>query len=407
MTTNSKILTLTVKNHHSARLRAGHLWIFDDDLTEPLPPEAEAGSLAEVKSAGGHSYGSAILNPKSRIVARLLASNTRSLDAAFFRERILRALSLRERLLPGENSYRLLFGESDFVPGLVVDKYADVRSGDDFFAIQTLSVAMDNAKEAICAALCDVFPRARGIVEKNSSSLRTREGLPPVESELFGETPEEITIAENGIISLISLKSGQKTGYFLDQKRNRCEIKRLSAGLRVLDCFCNQGGFALHAVAGGAASALGIDSSASAVERARLNAEANGIAGKAEFAREEALDFLHAAAENARETKPWDMIILDPPAFAKSRAQVPQAKRGYAKINRMALRLLPPGGFLATGSCSHHVAESALLSIIQEEAERERRRLRLIFRGGQSPCHPILGGMPETEYLKFFIFEAW
>ena len=178
--------------------------------------------------------------------------------------------------------------------------------------------------------------------------------------------------------------------------------------MRVLDCFTNQGGFALHAVAGGASAALGLDSSESAIARCRINAHLNGMSDRATFETEEVLDYLHASAERFKQDgeRHWDMIILDPPAFAKAKQQVPQAKRGYAKINRMALRILPRGGFLATGSCSHHVSEDILLGVIREEAERERRQLRLVFRGGQSPCHPILSGMPETSYLKFFIFEV-
>jgi 23S rRNA (cytosine1962-C5)-methyltransferase len=267
---------------------------------------------------------------------------------------------------------------------------------------------MDIRKDAICEALRHIFPQTRAIIEKNNSALRKHDGLDQRESLLWGDIPEEIQMTENGIHSALSLMEGQKTGYFLDQKLNRQKVKEMASGLRVLDCFTNQGGFALHAVAGGAASALGLDSSAAAIERCRANVHLNGMEARAAFECEEVLDYLHAAAECFTQggERLWDMIILDPPAFAKSRAQVPQAKRGYAKINRMALRVLPRGGFLVTGSCSHHVSEDVLLSVILEEAQRERRQLRLVFRGGQSPCHPVLASMPETAYLKFFIFEV-
>jgi 23S rRNA (cytosine1962-C5)-methyltransferase len=299
-----------------------------------------------------------------------------------------------------------VFGESDFLPGLVIDRYSDAEA--DYFVLQTLSVGMDMRKDTICEALRSVFPNTKAIIEKNNSALRKHDGLDQRESVLWGEVPEKIQMTENGVVSALSLMEGQKTGYFLDQKLNRLKVKELASGLRVLDCFTNQGGFALHAALGGAVSALGLDSSASAIERCRTNAQVNKVDEKTTFECEEVLDYLHAAADRFTTSgeRLWDMIILDPPAFAKSRAQVPQAKRGYAKINRMALRILPPGGFLVTGSCSHHVSEETLLGVIQEEAQRERRRLRLVFRGGQSPCHPVLASMPETAYLKFFVFEV-
>ncbi len=398
---------LTVKNRHNTRLRAGHLWVFSNEL-ESIPTDLPAGSLVEVRSAGGHSYGTALFNPNSLIAARLLVSDAQELDVAFFAQRLGEAFALRQRIFPHESSYRLVFGESDFLPGLVIDRYSDGSTGSDYFVLQTLSVGMDIRKDTIVEALRTVFPQTKAIIEKNNSALRKHDGLDQRESVLWGEVPTEIQMTENGVLSALSLMEGQKTGYFLDQKLNRLKVKELSKGLRVLDCFTNQGGFALHAVAGGAVSALGLDSSLSAIERCRLNAERNGMEGRAIFECEEVLDYLHAAAERFTTSgeKLWDMIILDPPAFAKSRAQVPQAKRGYAKINRMALRILPRGGFLVTGSCSHHVSEETLLGVIQEEAQRERRRLRLVFRGGQSPCHPVLASMPETEYLKFFIFEV-
>ncbi|MCU0426434.1 MAG: class I SAM-dependent rRNA methyltransferase [Candidatus Kapabacteria bacterium] len=399
--------TLTVKNRHNSRLRGGHLWVFRDEL-EAIPPTLTTGEIVQIQSAGGHLYGSAIYHAKSQIAARLLASETNDLSADFFAERIKQALALRTRLFPNESTYRLVFGESDFLPGLIIDKYCDAQTQHDFFVLQTLSAGMDMRKNEICSALRSVFPATTAVIEKNNSALRKHDGLDQRESVLWGDVPPEMVMSENGVLSALSLMEGQKTGYFLDQKLNRLKIMEMASGLRVLDCFTNQGGFALHAAKGGAAHALGLDSSDAAIARCRINARLNGLETKAEFASEEVLDYLHHAAERFKQDgkRPWDMIILDPPAFAKAKQQVPQAKRGYAKINRMALRLLPRGGFLATGSCSHHVSEDILLGVIREEAERERRQLRLVFRGGQSPCHPVLSGMPETSYLKFLIFEV-
>jgi 23S rRNA (cytosine1962-C5)-methyltransferase len=409
---------ITLKPRHNERLRAGHTWIFSNEL-QHIPKELEAGSLVEVQDANARSYGTALFHPNSLISARLLGTSIDELSVDFFAERILAALHLRERLFPNETSYRLVFGESDFLPGLVIDRYCssvdesiDTSVGDDYFVVQMLSAGMDTRVEMICEALRRVFPGTKAIVEKNNSALRQHDGLELRESVLWGDVPAELPISENGIIFSLSLLHGQKTGYFLDQKLNRLKIKELCGGMRVLDCFTNQGGFALHAVAGGAREVLGLDSSASAIERCRINAGRNGMGEQARFEISDVFDFLHAEAakRDANFQMPpdqrWDCIVLDPPAFAKSRKAVPQALRGYAKINRAALKLLPKGGLLATGSCSHHVSESALFSVIQAEAVRERRQLRLIFRGMQSPCHPVLVNMPETQYLKFFIFEV-
>ncbi|MCS6807545.1 MAG: class I SAM-dependent rRNA methyltransferase [Bacteroidota bacterium] len=401
--------TLIVKNRHNARLRSGHLWVFRDDL-ESIPSSLAPGELVAVQSAGGHQYGTALFHPTSLIAARLLLSTTSELSAEFFVERIRQALALRERVLPSERTFRLVFGESDFLPGLIIDRYHDItrHQNNEYFVLQTLSAGMDNKKDEICTALRIVFPATHGILEKNTSALRQHDGLDKREGILWGTIPPAITIAEHGILSSVSLLEGQKTGYFLDQKLNRLKVKGLAAGLRVLDCFTNQGGFALHAACGGAHYVLGLDSSQTAIQRCHINAELNGLSDIATFRCEDVTGYLQNAVEHYRNEpeRPWDMIILDPPAFAKSKHHIPQAKRGYARINRMALRLLPRGGLLATGSCSHHISEDMLFNIILQEAERERRQLRLLFHGRQSPCHPILASMPETSYLKFFIFEV-
>jgi 23S rRNA (cytosine1962-C5)-methyltransferase len=402
---------ITLKSRNTDRLRAGHAWVFSNEL-QHVPANIDAGSLVEVQDSNGRSFGTAMFNAQSLIIARLLGTSIDALSTEFFVERIEAAWNLRKRLFPSETSYRLVFGESDLLPGLVIDKYADVKTSDEYFVLQTLSVGMDTRIEAISEALRRVFPNTKAIVEKNNSALRGHEGLEQRESVLWGDVPAELPISENGITFSLSLLEGQKTGYFLDQKLNRLKIKELCGGMRVLDCFTNQGGFALHAAAGGAQAVLGLDSSALAIQRCRTNAHLNGMDDRAAFETSDVFDYLHAlagerdAAFQLPPDKRWDCIILDPPAFAKSRKAVPQAKRGYAKINRAALKLLPKGGLLATGSCSHHVSEEILWEVIQEEAARERRQLRLIFRGMQSPCHPILMSMPETQYLKFFIFEV-
>lgn len=409
------ILTLKKRGHE--RVRSGHHWIFSNELTH-VPTELAAGSLVEIHDERQRSYGTAFFNPHTLVAARLLKTSAQTINTAFFAERIAQALQFRQRLFPTETAYRLVFGESDLLPGLIIDRYGAANG--DFFSIQTLAAGMDVRVAMIVEALQSVFPNTQAIIEKNNSGLRALEGLELRESVLWqasDELPEAVEMPENGLVYAVSLLHGQKTGYFLDQKLNRKRIQELTGGMRVLDCFTNQGGFALNAAKGGAQHVLGLDSSASAIERCRTNARLNGMDAVAQFETQEVFEFLQNETANAppatvqahsheRTTASWDCIILDPPAFTKSRKHIPVAKRGYAKINRMALKLLPSGGLLATGSCSHHINEEMFLNIVQEQAFLEGRELRLMFHGTQSPCHPILVGMPETRYLKFFIFEV-
>lgn len=387
--------TVRLKKKHDRRVRMGHLWVFSNELEHI--PTIPAGSMVHVESADGESFGMGLFNPGSLIAVRLLQSDDTELDRAFFAERFQSAKQHRERLFAGETAYRFVFGESDFLPGLIIDRYGD------YFAFQVLSAGMEQRIDAITLALVDVFPNARGIVEKNNSRLREIEGLELREGVLWGDIPSEILMTENGVQFGLNLLEGQKTGYFLDQKLNRKRVQELAKGLRVLDCFTNQGGFALNAAQGGAAQVLGLDSSAQAIERCRRNAELNSLQGIAEFAEEEVFAWLEREANAGAQ---WDMVILDPPAFTKSRKQIHAAKRGYEKINRFGIRLLPPEGLLVTGSCSHHISEEMFLGIVHEQALREGRQMRLVFRGSQSPDHPVLFSMPETLYLKFFVFEV-
>lgn len=386
---------IILKQKAERRIQGGHLWIFDDETEKP-PDEFVAGSLVKVVNSRGRSLGVGIANPNSTIYVRLLLSDTENLSSEFFTERIAQAKKRRELLLPaGEETYRAVFGESDLLPGLIVDKY------DDYFAVQTFSVGMDSAKNAIVEAIRTVFPSVKGIVEKNETRMRQLEGLPAVEGVLWGEIPDVINTSENGLKLGIDVLGGQKTGYFLDQRPNRAEVRRLAFGRRVLDCFTNQGGFALNAALGGATSVTGVDISQNAVEICRRNATLNNIA-VADFIKSDAFDFLKSQAKSGER---YDMIILDPPAFTKSKKNIAQAARGYAEINRLAMKMLPPGGLLATASCSHHISEEYFIEIIRQQAASLYRRMRFAYRGMQSPDHPALLGMPETRYLKFLIFE--
>jgi 23S rRNA (cytosine1962-C5)-methyltransferase len=291
--------------------------------------------------------------------------------------------------------YRLVFGESDLLSGLIVDKY------ENYLAIQILSSGMENFTGVIIEASLKILPETKGIIAKNISKLRVLEGLPLEEKVIYGDIPDEIITNENGIKLSISLKQSQKTGYFLDQTENRKFIMSISKELNVLDCYCNQGGFALHSAKGGAKEIICIDSPQTALAQAKRNAQLNNF-NNIDFIESDVIEFLKG--ESSRELK-WDLIILDPPSFAKSKKDVRNASKGYAKINRLSLLLLSDGGFLATSSCSHHITEETFYDIIIREAVKLNIQLRLIFRGSQAPDHPILASMPETKYLKFFVFQ--
>lgn len=400
--------TIKLKKHNDKRIRSGHHWVFSNEIAS-ISPKIDAPTLVRVQSADGTNFGTGMYNPHSLVAVRLLRCEAQHISSQFFYERIIRAAQYRTRLFPDETSYRLIFGESDQLPGLIIDRYGD------YFAIQTLSAMMDCYKSEIVEALRTIFPGCKGIVEKNNSALRALEGLPLQESVLWSiepEFPQLIVMQENGLLYGLTLLQGQKTGYFLDQKVNRKRIQELCGGLRVLDCFTNQGGFAFNAAMGGATRVLGLDSSESAITLCRRNISLNSLQNIT-FEKQEVFDYLQNKVALKRDTLTnkeyqgeWDCIILDPPAFTKSKKHIPVAKRGYAKINKMAMELLPSGGFLATGSCSHHISEELFFKIIREQAFILGRELRLVFYGSQSPCHPVLLGMPETRYLKFFIFEV-
>jgi len=389
--TEIPILTLLPSMH--GRIREGHPWVFAESLKkhESLP----AGSLVRLKTDYDYDCGLGFYNPHSSIAIRLLHTHE-DVNVAFFVNRLRSALAIRQRVFPTMDSYRLCFGESDELPGLIIDRYGD------YCAMQCLSYGMDARIDMIIEALKMIIPTLKGVIAKHDSSLRLKEGLEQGEYIVYGEIPDHIHIQEHEIKLEISLMHGQKTGYFLDQRLNRKWVEQLSGGLDVLDCFANQGGFALHAAKGGAKSVLGIDSAKQAIEASKRNAELNGYS-HVEFEQADVFDYLKSSVQTG---KTWDMIILDPPAFTKNKATLARAKRGYAEINRQALKLIRPGGFLVSASCSQHLSAHMLTEIVQSESKRVNRSLRLIHSGGQSPCHPILPIMPETSYLKCLTFEV-
>ncbi len=387
------IARLTLKRHEERRILAGHPWVFSNEIRDVVGSPTQ-GDLVELRDAGGLCLGYGLYHPHSLIAFRFLSATPVTPDAAFFTTRIATALALREKIFPGSTFYRLVHGEGDFLPGLVIDRF------NDQLVIQTLAAGMDQRIDAVCDAL-EALLHPASIVERNESSQRTLEHLPPRKGILRGSaTPTEII--DEGVHFIVDPLGGQKTGFFLDQRANRLLIRRFARGARVLDCFCNDGGFALHAAAGGAISAHGIDSSADAVERAERNAALNK-AGNVTF---QHADVFEALAGMAAAERRFDLIILDPPSFTKSRKNVATAKKGYRDLHRAALPLLVNGGFLATASCSHHILPGTFVEVVNAAARELNRPLQQLAWRGASPDHPVLPTVPETEYLKFALFRV-
>ncbi len=353
----------------------------------------EAGEIVTLENHTGKLLGIGFFNPRSLIAVRLLTQKDEPTDEQFFQRRIEAAYTLRKKLYPDSGTFRLIHGESDFLPGLIVDKY------EDLLALQILSAGMERRLPLIADILQELL-QPRGMIERNDIPVRTLEGLEMRKGLLRGSCGPLI-MTEGNLSFAIDLLEGQKTGFFLDQRENRQAIRRYAHGGSVLDCFCNDGGFALNAAKGGAKSALGIDSSETAIARASENASRNNLSGQVSFLCSDAFEYLRKAAD---EEKDFDLIILDPPSFAKSKKSVQKAVRAYREINSLAMKMLKKGGILATASCSHHIFPEKFLETVQRSARESGRTLRLLEWRGASPDHPLLPSMPETLYLKFGIF---
>lgn len=384
---------LILKKGEDRRLRRGHLWVFSNEVDRH--PDAAPGDLVDVKDYRGRSLGSALYHPHSLITGRLLLGHFSEIDADFFSKRITAALQIRMRRFPADSCYRIVHGESDFLPGLIVDKFGP------HIVVQTLTSGMDRRLPLICSVLEELL-RPESVVERNDTRLRAYENLPQQVRVLRGRYSGPSEIQENGLTYQLDLLEDQKTGFFLDQKTNRAAAARYSQGARVLDCYCNTGGFALNAARAGASEVTGVDSSASAIARAQNNAAANGLS-RAEFIHSDVFDFLTRAVDSG---ELFDLVILDPPAFARSKKQVSAAKKGYERINESACRILRPGGILVSASCSFHLYTDVFYRIVAESCRRAGKSIKILERRSQSPDHPVLPSMPETSYLKLGIFAT-
>ena len=384
----------------------GHPWVYESDVAR-MEGEPENGSLVDVVSEKGKYLGTGFLSEHSKIRARLVSRNANdTFDEAFWRRRVRWAWDYRKAVMGGDISCcRVIFGESDGFPGLTVDRFGDL------LVTQTLSVGMERIKPMLFPLIGDVLREdgveIAGLFERNDVALREREGLTQNKGwfEALPHPDSAVTeICENGIYYSVDVENGQKTGFFLDQKYNRLAVAKLAKGRRVLDCFTHTGSFALNAAKGGAEGVTAVDVSADAVAMARANAERNGFGDRMAFLCADVFDLLPRLEEQGK--KPFDFIILDPPAFTKSRETVDSAERGYKEINLRAMRLLPRGGYLATCSCSHFMPAARFERMLRAAARDAKVELRQIEARQQAPDHPILWNVPETDYLKFYLFQV-
>jgi 23S rRNA (cytosine1962-C5)-methyltransferase len=383
-----------LKRKISQRIALGHPWIFNNEVEKIVGP-VTAGDIVEVYYSDEQFAGRGYINPASQIIVRLLTRKKEDINADFFLLKIKEAWSYRQKMGYTENC-RLIFGEADGLPALIIDKF------NDYFVIQTLALGMDMWKPAIVDALNSVFS-PKGIYERNDVPVRELEGLPQIKDYLSAPFPTEITINENGLQFYVNIETGQKTGYFLDQQDNRRAIQHIVKGADVLGAFTYTGTFEIHAAKYGAKSVLGIDISENAVAQANKNAALNKLDHIVKFEAMNAFDVLKAWGKEGRK---YDVVMLDPPAFTKSRSNIEKAITGYKEINLRGMKLIKNGGFLVTSSCTNLVSPELFLETINMAAKDARKRIRQVTFQTQSSDHPIIWGMENTHYLKFLIVEV-
>ena len=382
---------ITLRKTRETRVRSGHPWLYASEI-ERVEGESAAG-VAEVYSAKGTFLARALYNPASQIALRILTTHDEPIDADFFARRVRTAWEYRQRFCD-VNSCRAIYAEADFLPGLVVDKFGGV------LVVQVLSLGMELWKRELTDILVEVI-RPEGIYERNDVPVRRLEGMQETTGLLYGDVPDRVPMVENGIVYAVDVKHGQKTGFFLDQKENRAAIAPLCPGARVIDMFCHNGSFALNAAKYGAREVTGVDISEDALAVARENARANGL--DANFEAHNCFDLLRALSDQGEK---YDLVILDPPAFTKTRQMTERALRGYKEINLRGMKLVPDGGFLVSCSCSQHVDDAAFTAMLNEAARDAKKKLRMVEFRTQAKDHPILPASPETKYLKCAILQV-
>lgn len=391
---------VTLKKGEGRTLNAGGLWVYDNEI-EAITGNITDGDLVVVRANNGFSLGVGYINRKSKITVRLLTRNSEEeINDEFFEKRVRDCWEYRKKVVD-TSSCRLIFGEADMFPGLVVDKFSDV------LVVQSLALGIDRYKGLIVDLLKKVLKEDGiniiGAYERSDAKVRELEGLERVKGFIGNEFNTKVQITENGVKYIVDVQDGQKTGFFLDQKYNRLAIQKLCKGASVLDCFTHTGSFALNAGIAGAASVIGVDASELAVNQAAENAELNGLSETVKFRCADVLDLLPKLNE---EGKKFDFVILDPPAFTKSRDSIKKAMKGYREINMQGLKLVKDGGFLATCSCSHFMNPELFAEVIGQAAKSVHKRLRQVEFRTQAPDHPIVWNAEESYYLKFYIFQV-
>ena len=391
---------VTLKKGEGRALKAGGAWVYDNEI-ESVMGSFEDGDIVQVRDFDGYGLGKGFINRHSKIRVRMLTRNpAQEIDRELLRKRVRDAWEYRKRTVD-TGSCRLIFGEADFLPGIVADKFPDV------LVIQSLALGMDRWKEVLVeelkAALLEDGIRVRGVYERSDAKEREKEGMERVKGFIGDPFDTNVEIVENGVRYLVDVKDGQKTGFFLDQKYNRLAVQRLCRDARVLDCFTHTGSFALNAGIAGAREALGVDASELGVRQAELNARLNGLESRVHFQTADVFDLL---PELEKKGERYDVVILDPPAFTKSRSSVKNAVKGYREINMRGMKLVRDGGFLATCSCSHFMTYELFTQTLQQAARSVHRRLKQVEYRTQAPDHPILWAADESYYLKFYIFQV-
>ena len=384
-------IEVILKKNEEKNLRCGYGWVFANEVYKTEGKDKN-GSLCTVRSFDGRFIGKGYINYLSKILVRIFITNDQASDEEVIFERILRAKALRDEVFPTEPTYRAVFAEADLLPGLIVDKYGDALS------VQFLTLGMDNKKEFIVECLKKIFS-PKTIVERSDVAVREKEGLKQVKAYLYGEQKPFVEVEENGIKIKIDLLDGQKTGYFLDQKLNRLAIRKYVKGKTVLDCFSNAGGFALNAAIAGAKRVTALDISPVAVDEINRNAALNGFTNLCAVE----CDVFEKLREYKAQGEKFDVIVLDPPAFAKSSDSVVGALKGYKDINVLALKLINDGGIIVTSSCSHFISQQQFLNMLSQAAADAQKVVQVLEERTQSVDHPILLSAKETAYLKFII----
>ena len=373
----------------------GHLWIYAG-FVHAVRGQPVTGDLVDVVMPSGRFYARGLYNPASKIRVRILTFQEEPITPAFWRERIAQAVRLRTRIASETTAYRLIYGEADRLPGLIVDRY------DDVLVMQTLSSGMDRRKEMLADLLCEATASAR-VYLRNDAKSRLLEGLSPVTGFLRGDGGTTIEVREGAARFLVDIARGQKTGWFCDQRENRLAAARLTGGKQVLEVFCHTGAFGIQAALAGASHVEGLDVSEEALILAREHARLNGVQERCSYRAADAFEELRRLEQAGRQ---FDVVFLDPPAFARSKQAVPRALSGYKDINLLGIRLTKPEGIVVTSSCSHHVSDADLWKAVGRAAQDAKRSVRLLEQRGQASDHPILATMPETRYLKCFIMQV-